>query len=227
MAPGPASITPTNTTISFEQIMSWFGTFTPQLKFKLMSLRREGSNEAFENAMRESMFVFRTVLHDLSRQPKGPERAARAHAFLEGEYAARPVTTASCAAGCSACCKSFPKQITEDEADLLARAVNEGRVEIDRAALRRQAESKSGAAPCVFLDGQDRCKVYDLRPLVCRKYYVTSPQSNCGTEGTSVTPHIDLMPELIASAALSLTDNKIGYLASLLAERVEDDTQAS
>ncbi|MES2962693.1 MAG: YkgJ family cysteine cluster protein [Bdellovibrionota bacterium] len=216
-----------STSVSFERIMSWFGTFTPQLKFKLMALRREATTEQFEYAMRESMFVFRSVLHDLSKQPKGAERAAFAHAYLDAEYAARPVTKASCAAGCSACCRSFPKQVTADEADLLARAVNSGRVEIDRAELRRQAGDKTGSAPCVFLSGDGRCKVYDLRPVVCRKYYVTSPQVNCEDKDANVTPHIDLMPELIASASLSLPDNEIGFMAKLLAERIEDDTQAS
>lgn len=221
------SFSPTSSTsIGFEQILSWFGTFTPQLKFKLMSLRRETSTEGFENVMRESMFVFRSILHDLSREPKGPARAARVHRYLDEEYKARPVKNAACGSGCAACCRGFAKQVTEDEADLLADAVLSGRVEIDRAELHKQAGEATGAAPCVFLGEGGRCRVYDLRPVACRKYYVTSPAENCGTPGALVTPHIDLMPELIASASLSLTDNKIGFMSSLLAERLEEPVSA-
>ncbi len=217
MSFSPAS----GTSVSFEQILSWFGTFTPQLKFKLMALRRESSTEGFENVMRESMFVFRSVLLDLSRQPKGAGRAKLAHAYLDGEYSARPVKNASCASGCSACCRSFPKQISEDDADLLAAAVNEGRVEIDRAELERQAGAAGGAAPCLFLSADNKCRVYDIRPVVCRKYHVTSPRENCETDGAQVNPQIDLMPELIASASLSLPDNGIGFMAAMLNDRVK------
>lgn len=220
------SLTPVSTSVSFEQILSWFGTFTPQLKFKLMALRRESTPQGFDNVMRESMFVFRTILHDFSREAKGAARAARVHRYLDAEYSARPVTNASCGSGCAACCRGFAKQVTEDEADLLADAVKSGRVEIDRNELRRQAHETTGAAPCVFLGTDGRCRVYDLRPVACRKYHVTSPAENCATEGALVTPHIDLMPELIASASLSLTDNKIGFMSHLLAERL-DDTASS
>lgn len=210
----------TSTSISFEQILSWFGTFTPQLKFKLMALRRETSTNGFESVMRESMFVFRTVLHDLSRQPKGAARASRAHAYLDAEYATRPVRNVSCGVGCGACCRTFAKQITEDEADLLAQAIRSGRVQIDRRELESRARDASGAAPCIFLDEKNQCRVYGIRPIVCRKYHVTSPAPNCSAPGATVTPHIELMPELIASASLSLTDNKIGFMAPLLVERL-------
>ena len=208
------------TSVSFENILSWFGTFTPQLKFRLMSLRRETSTDRFEALMRESMTVFRMVLHDLSKYEKGPDRARRTQALLDAEYAANPVKNVSCSSGCSACCRTFAKQISEDDADLLAEAVNSGRVSIDVEALKLQAEQKNSGGACVFLSEDGRCRVYSMRPVVCRKYHVSSPQSACGEDGAKVQPKIDVMPELIASASLSLPDNRFGAMAELIYARI-------
>jgi Fe-S-cluster containining protein len=36
--------------------------------------------------------------------------------------------------------------------------------------------------PCVFLNKEDLCDVYDVRPAACRFYYVVSPPEDCAPE---------------------------------------------
>ena len=216
-----------STSYSFEQLLSWFGRFTPQFKFRLLSVRRQLDAVAFDHFVRETLTVFRSVLVELAKQPKGPERARRSFELIDEEHAQAPATGVSCAAGCSACCRSFAKQITDDEADLLVSLVKSGKVAIDLDALSEQAEKVASGQPeasgtaCVFLSTEGRCRVYADRPGVCRKYYVTSPKENCADPKANVTPRIDLMPELIVSAAISLPDNGIDLMPVQLAKRLD------
>lgn len=215
------------TQYSFEQLLGWFGRFTPQFKFRLQSLRRQMDLNSFDLFVRETLGVFRSLIVDLARVNKGPERARRVNALIDAEFRASPPTGISCAAGCGACCKSFPKQITDDEADLLALLVNTGSVAINTTELERQVqtiEAEGFAAtglPCLFLDADSRCQIYADRPSVCRKYHVTSPASQCAASDGGVVPRIDLMPELIVSAAMSMPDNGIGMMPLQIAKRLK------
>ena len=74
---------------------------------------------------------------------------------------------------------------------------------------------------CVFLGVGDRCSVYADRPGVCRKYHVVSPPSACKSESDGVIPQIEIMPELIVSAAMSLPDNGIGLMPLQIASRLK------
>ncbi len=218
------------TSYSFEQLLGWFGRFTPQFKFRLQSLRRQLTADQFDNFVRESLSVFRAMMVELARVPKGPERARKVYQLIDQEFRATPPTGISCAAGCGACCRSFPKQITDDEADLLSSLVKSGEAAIDREELTRQVEALNSndpvlrksaeGAPCIFLGADNKCGVYADRPGVCRKYHVTSPASQCSTEGQGVVPRIDLMPELIVSASMSLPDNGIGFMPVKINERL-------
>lgn len=218
----------TATSYSFEQILGWIGRFTPQFKFRLMSMRRQYEMHAFDKIVRDSMEVFRALIFDFAKYEKGAPRARRVFQMIENEYANIPNEKVSCSAGCSACCRTFQKQITDDEADLLAAKVKTGEVPIDLDELLKQStgsesEANRSALPCLFLDSHQRCRVYADRPAVCRKYYVTSPADNCSQPGAPVTPKIDLMPELIVSAAISLPDNGIDYMPRQLAKRLLSD----
>lgn len=212
-----------STSYSFEQLLGWFGRFTPQFKFRLMSLHRQFDAATFENFVRDTLKVFRSLIFDLAKVPKGPERARKVYALVDAEHQASPPTGVSCAAGCGSCCKTFPKQITDDEADLLATLVRTGAAPIDLDELKAQSASESNHMRCLFLGQDDNCRIYGDRPMVCRKYYVTSPAANCETPDTGVVPRIDLMPELIASAAMSLPDNDIGFMPRQLAKRLLEE----
>ena len=88
-----------------------------------------------------------------------------AHALLDGV----PVAKNACAAGCAFCCH-LPVLVTPGEADLLAEA-----------ALRLPgvpARIEDPKHRCPFLDDDDRCLAYDVRPLRCRAH-TSSDRSVC------------------------------------------------
>ncbi len=201
-----------STSLSFEQLLGWMGRFTPQFKFRLMTFRRVLPHAQFDSLVRDSLGVFRRVMVELARTPKGIDRARRVYAMIDQEFQATPPKNVSCGEGCGACCR-FPKQITDDEADLLASLVLAGQAMIHPASLE-----KGG---CPFLDGENRCSVYNDRPSTCRKYHVTSPRESCASDDGTVVPHIELMPEIIVSAAMSLPDNDIGMMNDQLARRLQ------
>lgn len=211
------------TSYSFEQLLGWFGRFTPQFKFRLLSLHRQFDAATFDNFVRDTLRVFRSLIFDLAKVPKGPERARKVYSLVDAELQASPPTGVSCSAGCGSCCKSFPKQITDDEADLLATLVRTGVAPIDLDELKSQAASELHHMRCLFLGQDEKCRIYSDRPMVCRKYFFTSPAAHCSSADEGVTPRIDLMPELIASAAMSLPDNDIGFMPRQLAKRLLDD----
>lgn len=122
----------------------------------------------------------------------------------------------SCRAGCSHCCYQAV-HITDQEAELLQLVMkNEGK-SFDVAKAQRQAAvdpSRWFTQPaedrgCVLLGDDGRCTVYEDRPLVCRKYFVTSPPEDCDTFRDlmhRVSFITDLRTEVITAAAHVATE---------------------
>lgn len=171
--------------------------------------------------------------------PTGPVRARVIHERMDQAIAedqsqrSRLWKKAQCKAGCSACCHLMV-EVTNDEADLLADRVRSGLgVDLDRLRVQASAKDKSehfrgipfDQSACVFLSKTGRCKVYEDRPLACRKYYVTSPSASCEPtpSGRAQTVTFVGIPEaeVLATAALDL-DSGRGPLSKLLLERLED-----
>lgn len=94
-----------------------------------------------------------------------------------------------CHKGCSACCHT-EVSVTPDEAELLAKRVQEG-ITIDTQKLyvqKQVIESKESfyvlpysQRGCVFLGDEGECRVYDDRPSVCRTNVVLGDSSQCST----------------------------------------------
>jgi Fe-S-cluster containining protein len=94
-----------------------------------------------------------------------------------------------CKEGCTACCHT-QVSITKDEAELLARKIIFGGVEIDMNQLDNQARISAdeyfskltfAERKCVFLDDNGACKVYADRPSVCRTNAVVGTKEQCDT----------------------------------------------
>ena len=118
----------------------------------------------------------------------------------------RAQTSVSCQAGCSACCvQAVP--VTASELRLLHQVMNElsddDRAEVERTANDNAAQAQAAGIqamvvpgepgnrerdpgarygslglPCPFLK-DNRCSVYEKRPLVCREYQVRSDPKHC------------------------------------------------
>lgn len=206
---------------SFEHILNWFGNFTPQLKLHLMVIRKQNSPSEFEQRSKKILHLFRSYLLALSGVPAGAARARTTHQLLDLEIAALDHSQITCKRNCAACCETFPKQITQDEAQLLAQKIQEG-LNIDRQELQKQAEHLKGSHQrCIFLSTQNDCRIYTDRPAICRKHRVYSAPEKCRNEAETVTPTIDLIPEIITSAAMSLPDNPVGSLPAMVWEQLQ------
>ncbi|MEZ4312204.1 MAG: YkgJ family cysteine cluster protein [Polyangiaceae bacterium] len=73
----------------------------------------------------------------------------------------------ACTAGCSDCCR-LELTVTAVEAYRIASAV----ASLDPAAREVLAARAVDGAPCVALGDDDRCAIYEVRPLVCRSHGV-------------------------------------------------------
>ena len=117
-----------------------------------------------------------------SQAATSPARAAEA-AWARTDALAREApghTTWACEAGCAACCHLLVR-VHPGEADAIAAHVRSSLPPADLAALRHdldavaaRAASRSAGAyrrarlRCAFLDADDHCRIYDVRPVLCR-----------------------------------------------------------
>jgi Fe-S-cluster containining protein len=120
----------------------------------------------------------------LHQQPIAATRThhARYDVRMAAQDAAVPV---ACRSGCAYCCH-LRVSVRPHEALALAAALNDKPADERqrvRAALGRNAsriralsatEHMVAQLPCAFLDGDNRCGVYEHRPAACRRYHSTS-----------------------------------------------------
>ena len=89
-----------------------------------------------------------------------------------------------CHKGCSLCCQ-INVDITEDEAELLVKHVADARIDIDINKLERQSKADAWLKQtaedrkCQFLDKDGACKVYEYRPMNCRRHLVITEPELC------------------------------------------------
>jgi len=157
--------------------------------------------------------------------PEDPiERAKTLQALVDEEIKKKESKKSkiSCKAGCSSCC--HPKVvITEDEVKLLKSLG----VPYDENQLKGQLPLEVGKrypvekTKCVFLSKAGRCKVYEHRPMSCRKYFVVSDPKDCLTS----KPHqVQILSynavELIVSAAFDYYKTYESFAEGFLNESI-------
>lgn len=129
----------------------------------------------------------------------------------------------SCSKGCGECCFQ-PIRVTQTEGEFITSYVNHFNVEYNLPQLKAQygksnnefLKLRSNDRKCIFLGDDMCCKVYDVRPLVCRNYFVISPKNICNRDSDAkikVTGS-QTAAELIANF---LSEEKIsGLLANMV-----------
>lgn len=108
-----------------------------------------------------------------------------------------------CTVGCSACCHT-QVSVTEDEATLLARIIQDG-LEIDMNRLQKQMKALDDdeeyykmsyeERKCIFLKDDGACGVYEDRPSVCRTNAVIGDASQCDTSKSVGKTHLVKTPK--------------------------------
>jgi Fe-S-cluster containining protein len=98
----------------------------------------------------------------------------------------------SCKKGCSFCCH-VSTDISEDEAFLIADYCKTNGIGIPAAYLHSQLLYEadkiymSSCSACVFLK-DNKCSIYPVRPIACRKYFVFTPASLCEQASKNKSP---------------------------------------
>lgn len=153
--------------------------------------------------MAESGATFGEILgsRDLITKPSTATRELirRAETFVN-DAAPRLGLVVSCH-GCAApkgCCRQTTIAFLYESVPIAGRVIREGRNTPDmRHRLRVLAEEMEQVSPsqynrpCAFLSDDDRCTVYEDRPIACGGLFVTSPPAHCSdrTVGTQRLAH--------------------------------------
>lgn len=135
-----------------------------------------------------------------------------------------------CKAKCNHCCK-IHVGITDDEAYLMLRYAKEKELKINIPKLQRQADKtvnswndqSKGDQICVFLGMDGLCKVYEHRPIACRKYLVLEDPKHCNpitNKGRKVQVFNAYRAETIASALMNATE--YGSLPKMLLKEIKE-----
>jgi Fe-S-cluster containining protein len=105
----------------------------------------------------------------------------------------------TCAPGCSACCHQLvwielieAQQIMDRYPRVVARvrANLEAQAELCETQLPEAPKLAASAwwraeQTCAFLGDDQRCSIYDVRPMTCRVHYVVSPPEQCARQQAS------------------------------------------
>jgi len=128
-----------------------------------------------------------------------------------------------CRVGCNHCCK-INVDISNGEADLIVSYCRENGIKINRQYLEAQrnltikTRSKSKQCNCIFLSDKGTCKIYEVRPLNCRKYFVQSDPALCDPAKHRkgiVDVNFQADTEILASAYKS-TGAPVGLMANMI-----------
>lgn len=130
----------------------------------------------------------------------------------------------TCRVGCAHCCKQAVR-ISSVEADRLAHYAEAHFIPIDTDQLRQQARftpdewihASEPARRCVFLGESNQCRVYEARPLACRKYFSVGDPEDCNLDTHpqgQFRQWVSVSAEVLTSAAY--TQWGTGFLSTML-----------
>lgn len=158
------------------------------------------AKKTYENLQNDPVYlaIFQETLIELEKIKDPLMRAKLLHYLIDEfnrEVFSEPLVKAlsPCKAGCTACCHT-QVSVTSDEAALLFSQILKG-TEIDQDRLEKQMACENDSTKfyqlsyeerrCIFLDDNGHCRVYELRPAVCRTNAVLGSPDQCRIENES------------------------------------------
>jgi Fe-S-cluster containining protein len=134
--------------------------------------------------------------------------------LVQDEVAIHKRPAISCKAGCGACCHQ-KVDLGSFEGEMLRKHLEEARLDVDVKRLEKQASAlRSGSflqlsyeeRRCVFLGADQNCRIYSVRPLMCRRHFVQNDPAICRTEDVSRL-EMDVNPDTDAYLSAYVTKN--------------------
>lgn len=123
-----------------------------------------------------------------------------------------------CRQGCAHCCHN-EVSVTEDEIDLI---ITHTELKIDLTMLEKQKEKFSELSyedrGCIFLDEDESCTIYPLRPSVCRTNAVIGNPEQC-IDGTNLRLVNTYQSDMVIYSHF-LCSKKSGHLAEVLFDKL-------
>jgi len=128
------------------------------------------------------------LAEQIARNHRDSDRGARAVA----KKARLPMVCSTCTAT-KACCSSYvivrfyEGLVIADTLKRTGRDTPELRADLlKRAELMEATPVSDWFTPCLFLDGAERCTVYDVRPTTCAQLYVYSSPDLCNARSSQI-----------------------------------------
>jgi Fe-S-cluster containining protein len=147
----------------------------------------------------------------IRRSNAGAAEDARVHLYV--------ISCDTCTAT-KACCSYVVTAYLYEVLPLAARLVREGRnTPVLRKKLREAAERMESVGPlgvvgpCVFLDGAERCTVYEDRPSVCGTHLVSSPAAQCSNPAAQATTIAAPLQETVPPETAVAIADELGLAA--------------
>lgn len=138
-------------------------------------------NQSMTPAWKESM---RSRLDNLAKTASSPRSKLPKLYLLVEEFGELRSPHVACKAGCSACCRTIPVEISELEAQHITQATGVAHAKLPPG---RHTSPDFQSTPCPFLI-DDRCSIYEHRPYNCRSLAVVDRDAlTCSEVNTALT----------------------------------------
>lgn len=198
---------------------------TRSLKKFILDYEEQLATEIFEQFLENLHEELHNASRLLSESSPGVMRAMKLQELVDAEIAEGADIPVSCSKGCSACCH-MEVEITSYEAEVLKHLIEDG-MSIDRDRLQQQSQRalqdpewrkgmRNEINKCVFLNHEGACRIYENRPVMCRRHSVTSPPENCEFIESKIVIRYFPKVDLLISAANEDPALEIGPLAKML-----------
>jgi uncharacterized protein len=211
--------------VTKDQFLQRHTKLTRSLKKFILDYEGRLAAEVFEQFLESVHEELQKASQEILSASPGVMRALKLHELVEAEIAEGADLKVSCFKGCSACCH-MEVEITSYEAEVLKQLLEEG-MSIDRVRLQQQSQRavqdpawreglRNEVNKCVFLDHEGACRIYENRPVMCRRHSVTSPAEACETVDGKIVLRYFPKVDLLISAANEDLEVEIGPLAKML-----------
>lgn len=169
----------------------------------------------------------------LYRNRRGKERALEAMAVTDHFVDLVDKTGIACKEGCGGCCHK-KVDISESEAQLIVDYLirekaafslkrMQGQVAHDKMSDADYWKLPKDERRCPFLGDGEKCTIYPVRPVACRKYMVMDSAEPCSDPnvGVQIKVAYSANAEIMASALIALEKNTHGILAKKVLDEIQ------